>query len=311
MELGAWWGAGLQGQGLDPGKRQRPEASEQGAALPSGPLGATGPEPGERYGQHWSRCCPAHRPPTPGPGWLDFTLLPQMFPDVSSHWTGGVDWGTPEGGFVSYPGVSTQALCPACLPPSGTPTPPQPPFLSPTSISKSPRLFIATSTNCVSLRLASAGPMPVVPTLLSWVDLLWWIWAESPGVCVGGAPGAYVLPGGGVLHLIQGGDGVRGISACSQIAPGCPGLLSGVCSEMMRTRSAPVLPSPSPAVPLAQGIRRLARFRKAGGSSPRDLPRAGQAWLWRHPAPQPLCVWGGGGAGACLSSFVPHLPSWL
>ena len=127
-------------------------------------------------------------PQLQAPGWLDFTLLLQMFPDVCSHWTGGVGWGAPEGRFVSYPGVSTQALCPARLPPSGPLTPSQPPFPFPTSISNSPQLFIATSTNCVRLRLASAGPMPVVPTLLPWVDLLWWIWAESPGVRVGGSP---------------------------------------------------------------------------------------------------------------------------
>ena len=83
-ELGAWWGAGFQGQGLDPRKRQRLEASGQGAALPSGPPGATGPEPGERCGQVVLHTAPQLR----APGWLDFTLLLQVFPDVSSHWTG-------------------------------------------------------------------------------------------------------------------------------------------------------------------------------------------------------------------------------
>ena len=181
-----------------------------------------------------------------------------MFPDVNSHWTGAVGWGAPEGAlfptWCQHPGPLS------CLPPSGTQAPSQPLLPSPTSISNSPWLFIATSTNCVRLRLASAGPMPVVPTLLSWADLLWWVSAESPGVRVGEALGVFVLPGGGVLHLIQGGDGARGSFPCSRIALGCPGLPSGVCSEMEKTRSAPVLPSPSPAVPLAWGARRLAQF---------------------------------------------------
>ena len=187
-ELGAWWGAGFQGQGLDPRKRQRLEASGQGAALPSGPPGATGPEPGERCGQHWPRCCPAHRPPTPGTGLAGLHPASASVSRCELPLDRLGRLGRSRGSFVSYPGVSTQALCPACLPPSGPPTPSQPPFPSPTSISNSPQLFIATSTNCVRLRLASAGPMPVVPTLLSWVDLLWWIWAESPGGPCGGEP---------------------------------------------------------------------------------------------------------------------------
>lgn len=146
------------------------------------------------------------------PGWLDFTVSPNVSRcELPLDRCGGL--GRSRGGFVSYSCQHPGPL--SCLPPSGTPAPSQPLLPSPTSISNSPWLFTATSTNCVRLRLASAGPMPVVPTLLSWADLLWWVWAESPGVRVGGALGVFVLPGGGVLHLIQGGDGARGSFPCS------------------------------------------------------------------------------------------------
>ena len=61
-------------------------------------------------------------------GWT--SLLPQTFPDVNSHWTGAGGWGAPGGGFVSYPGVSTQGLSPACLP-LGLRPPPSPSSLPP------------------------------------------------------------------------------------------------------------------------------------------------------------------------------------
>ena len=122
-------------------------------------------------------------------------------------------------GFVSYPGVSTQGLSPACLPPGLRP-PSQPLLPSPTSISNSPWLFIATSTNCVRLRPASAGLMPAVPTLLSWVDLLWGIWAVSRCPCAGSPRSVCAARRRGAPLNSRGRWGKRRLS----LFPNCPWL---------------------------------------------------------------------------------------
>ena len=176
---------GLQGQGLNRGRGRDWRPWGEGLLCSQAPWEP--PAQSQAGGVDGPGCHPVPHtiPPLQAPGWLDFTASPNVSRcELPLDRCGGL--GRSRRGLCFLPWCQHPGPL-SCLPPSGTPAPSQPLLPSPTSISNSPWLFIATSTNCVRLRLASAGPMPAVPTLLSWVDLLWGIWAVSRCPC-GGSP---------------------------------------------------------------------------------------------------------------------------